>query len=189
MKRKKVGLFGGSFDPIHLGHVQFALELKEKLFLDEVWFIPNWKSPFKKNDEVLPVSHRVAMIRLAIEKYPYFKLQLIECEKRQVAYTVDTIKELKVKYPEIDFYLLLGSDLASSFHLWKEPEVIKKLVPVIVGKRAGSVWQESEKFFEVEALNISSTEIRSLIKMGGECKASLPEGVWDYIQSHHLYTD
>lgn len=171
MTKKKIGFFGGTFDPIHFGHLLLVEELAKKHHLDEVWFCPAYCSVFKTSKPPqASVKHRLAMLELALEGYPAFKICRAEIEKGTVCYTVDTLRLLS--HPEIQFYLLLSDESFASLARWKEPEELARLAPPLVGKRT----------------LISSTKIRKRLKKGLTCKDLVPAKVLDYILAHRLYS-
>ena len=196
--RKRIGLLGGSFDPVHLGHLHLANELYKRWNLKEIWWIPAYVSPHKIDTPAISVRHRLEMIQLAIGDIPYYKTLDIECMQEGPSYTVDTLRILTNRYPEVDFFLLLGSDTVERFHDWKEPEEIVRLCGLVIASR------EKKKPFisggdqvllkavergwtEIPLLEVSSTEIRTLIKEGKDFTGLLPEKVISYIQEHSLY--
>lgn len=197
-KKLRIGILGGSFNPVHLGHLHIAHELKRCCKLDEVWFIPAYQNPHKQDHTNAPVLHRLEMLRLAIESEPEFKVIDIECSKKILSYTVDTLKELKARHPYADFFLLLGSDAIRRFHEWKTPYEILDLCTLVVASRdevsvplnyGDSKLEEAVKqaIITTPLLNVSSTEIRKLISEGKEYRHLLPGSVADYIAAHALY--
>ena len=197
----KIGIFGGSFDPPHLGHLQIALLAKDHLGLDEVWFIPVFISPFKTNEPPVSPEHRLEMVKLLIEKYPYFKILDIEIINKRPSYTVDTLEFLKKNYPGDQFYLLLGQDSLEHFLSWKNPEEIVKMVKLAVAPRNSTldlsflknhpeVYKEAVAgVLPMNLIPISSTEIRASLKSGGNPEKTVPKNILDYIHQHHLYFD
>ena len=186
----KIGFFGGSFDPIHIGHLHLAIELSEKHKLDEVLFCPTSQSPHKKHaPPIASKDHRRAMVTAAISPFPQFTFFDYELQKSESCYTIETIQYLTEKNPKDDFFLLLGEDSARTLTTWKEYIELLKLAPPLVGSR--------DKDFELPLLKkgwtsiprieISSTWIRDRIKQGKYAGHLVPCKVWDYIQSHDLY--
>lgn len=195
----KIGFFGGSFDPIHFGHINLAIELKEKAGLDEVWFCPANISPHKDN-KPLDNSSRLQMIHLAIEEIPGFKLIENELKRSGSSYTVQTLRELKEEFPQHELFLLLGDDCLESFCDWKDPKEILQLASPLIGSRntkavlEGNDWtqQEKEKFASgwrrIPILEISSTIIRERLLRGLYCGHLLPVKVLDFITKNGLYS-
>jgi len=206
---KKIGIYGGSFDPIHLGHLNLAVEIMETHQLDQVWFCPTAINPLKNQSQVSS-QHRLNMLRLAIEKEPRFKISELEINRTGLSYTIDTLNELNALHNtenEHTFSLILGEDAAHSFHQWKQPEEIVKLVPIFIGARQESEGKPGSKHtFESfqgntavkDALNrgltktrimeISSQEIRKRLFNKKYCYHLVPAKVMDYIITNHLYS-
>jgi len=194
---KKIGFFGGTFDPVHFGHINLALQLFESHGLDEVLFCPVARSPFK--EEMPPAASpndRAAMTQLAIEDIGFFRLSRIELERPGLSYTIDTLRALHSVYRNDRLYLLLSEDSLRCFHLWKECEEIVKLAQPLVGSRgqaeekipASPVSKALRKgLTPTSRLEISSTQIRERLKNGLYCDHLVPLKVLDYIEKHHLY--
>jgi len=184
--RKKIGLLGGSFDPIHLGHLHLAKELSEVVGLDEVWFIPAKINPLKQHTQPVDLTHRLSMVEAAIRGYPNYKMVDIECSRDGPSYTVDTLRVLTKQHSNDDFYLLVGSDNMNDFNKWKNPEEIRALVTIVIGVRAGFESDNTE-FYQIPKLDVSSTEIRERLNKGEECSAFLPKEISQYIKKNGLY--
>lgn len=201
---KLIGIYGGSFDPIHLGHLNLATEMMEAHNLDEVWFCPVACSPHKSRKAPVSSEHRLNMLRLAIEEEPRFSISEIEIERDGLSYTVDTLKELVAsqagKEDPDTFALIIGEDSAENFHRWHQPEEIVKLAKLLVGSRPDS--EKKEGGFQgdssvVEALEkgltktrvmeISSKDIRKRLLNKKYCYHLVPGKVMDYINTNHLY--
>jgi nicotinate-nucleotide adenylyltransferase len=176
MKDKKIGLYGGSFDPIHIGHLSLAVELMEAGSLDEVWFCPSAVSPFKELTPLFDIPDRCRMIELAIQPIKPFKWVDLEIKRPAPSYTIDTLRELTAKHPSHQFYLMMGDDSAKHFSRWKEAEEIIKLAKLLVGRRTLSpnTFEGSSPIEQAIAagmhstrlIEISSTEIRERLKKG-----------------------
>ena len=199
---RHIGLFGGTFSPIHLGHINLALELKEKKALDEVWFIPSHLSPFRMRETLQSSDHRLKMIELAIEPIPDFKICLEELNRPPPSYTIDTVKALIPAHPDCIFSLLCSQDTLLRFPEWKEPLELIRLVPLWIGSRNYAElikhlpsWEISDEISAAirkgvvltRQLEISSTDIRDRLKKKLYCGHLLPSKVLDYIYAHHLY--
>lgn len=194
---KRIGLFGGTFDPIHLGHLNLAFEVLEKAPLDEVWFCPAKKSPFKENEGIASPKERGEMVKLAIQDIPQFHFLDSEIQRLGPSYTFDTVKELVNSSNH--FSLILGSDSVPSFHKWHKAADIVRLVPLLIGTRQGTDFSLEEGneideaikkgLLQTSAVDISATEIRNRLKLGLCCQHLLPKEVLDYIKKHHLYSD
>ncbi len=187
---KKVGLLGGTFDPIHFGHLNLAFEMLEKRGLDEVWFCPAWMNPHKLVGQASSTIDRLEMVRLAIEAIPQFKVIDNEVRRGGISYTVDTLRELKAEHPENQFFLILGADSVDLFFKWKEPEEILSLCEVLVGSRTKpEISQEilKENYVPTRLLDISATDIRSRVNKYLYISHLVPGKVVDYIYSNRLY--
>jgi nicotinate-nucleotide adenylyltransferase len=202
MTVKKIGLFGGTFDPIHYGHINLAIELKEKKQLDQVWFIPTNMNPFKEMAPPIPLHHRLTMIQHAIEKIPDFYLKDQEKEQATPSYAIHTLQAIigqEAKDTLNRFYFLMGEDTVPGFCDWYLPEAIIQLVPLLIGSRSG-IWQHELFTYSItireaietgltstRLIDISSSEIRDRICHHLYCGHLLPTAVIDYIQKNQLY--
>ena len=196
-RMKKVGFYGGTFDPIHHGHLHIALEAYEKCDLDEILFCPAAVSPFKQDKMAgAKGKDRLAMIQLAIEDIEGFSLSDVEIQREGPSYTIDTIKELKQLRPHDQFFLILADDQLEGFSLWKESELLQTLAPLKIGSRLFRTFEEvaalreslsKKDCFFGPLLEISSTMVRERLKKGLYCKHLIPPKVVDYIHSHGLY--
>lgn len=194
----KVGFLGGTFDPIHCGHLHLALEIFEKRGLDRVLFCPANCSPMKTDAEPLvSADDRMAMVKLAIAPISAFSLIDLEIHRSGCSYTVDTIRQLKAQHPKDEFHLILGEDLVPSFARWKEVETLIELAPPFIGSRHHRLPKTDlplalqkkveEGLTLISLLDISSTELRQRLKKGLYCGHLLPAKVLDYIERKHLY--
>lgn len=183
----KIGILGGSFDPIHKGHIKIMEEAIMQLSLDRFFVIPTGTNPWKET-AYASVNDRIKMIDLAIEKIDKVEINEIELQQAGKNYTIDTIHELIKQYPHDTFYYIMGMDQASKFHLWKNAKEISELVQVIVFDRVGYTSNENIsnyhfKQLQIEPMDISSSDIRL-----GNYK-SLDTKVWKYIVHKGLYLD
>ncbi|MDH7604044.1 MAG: nicotinate-nucleotide adenylyltransferase [Melioribacter sp.] len=191
-KQEKIGIFGGTFDPVHIGHLittQFVLEQRK---LDKIIFIPCYISPHKTNQNSSNPVHRLNMLRLAIEGIPYFELSDYEIRKGNISYTYDTILELKKTYHYIE--LIIGYDNLIVFDKWHKPDEILDLTKLIVMKRIIDKDTEvKNKYFEraiilnTPTIEISSTEIRERVKNKLPIDFLVPKKVKEYIIQNKLY--
>lgn len=187
-----IGLFFGSFNPIHIGHMVIANWFVEYTDLDKVWFVVSPQNPFKEKKSLLDDYHRLALVRIAIEDDLRFGVTDIEFKMPQPSYTIDTLTYLEEKYPDKKFVLLAGSDQLPTFDKWKNPHRILELYKMYVYARpgySGSKYDdhESVKIFNVPQMEISSTFIRKSIKEGKEMNYMTPVKVWKYIKEMHFY--
>lgn len=189
----KVGLFFGSFNPIHIGHLIIANYIIENSDLTQIWFVVTPQNPFKNKSTLLKDHHRLEMVNLAIEKYPHFRSSSVEFILPKPSYTIDTLVVLKEKYPSYDFVLLMGEDNLNSFHKWKNYEQILKYHSLFVYPRINSIQKEQTmdhpKIHKISApiIEISSTLIRSMIKEHKNVRPMLPPEVFNYIDGSNLY--
>jgi nicotinate-nucleotide adenylyltransferase len=204
MIRKKIGLLGGTFDPIHFGHLNLAFELMEKKELDQVWFIPAQINPFKVQSPPTSMDHRLAMVQEVIQEIPQFHLKDLEKERPPPSYTIDTLRtfiaEEAYSPTPNQFYLLLGEDSIPSFFYWHLSEEIVKLVPLLIGSRSEIDQYELNKLSlpireaiqkgltPTRLMDISSTDIRKRLAQKLYCGHLVPASVLDYIQKNQLYT-
>lgn len=196
---RKIGFFGGTFDPIHFGHINLAIELFEIHGLDEVIVCPAARSPFKKSQaSIASMQHRMAMTQLAILDIPAFRLSCDELERPGISYTIDTLRVIKENLGAQDqLYILLSEDAVESFHLWKNFEEILRVARPLIGSRGGGKPHippspVREKLLKgltpTTQLEISSTEIRRRLKKGLYCGHLVPAKVLDYIGKMQLYS-
>lgn len=190
----KIGVLGGTFDPIHFGHIHLALSLKEACQLDEVLFSPNQISPFKEESSVhASANQRLEMLHLALKGVPGCKAIDYEVYRPGPSYTIDLVFHLKSLYTDQDqLFLLLGEDLASGFSRWKEYEQILSLVTPIVGSRRKGESCDIPEFLRGSVISIplweiSSTQIRARIKSKMYCQHLISGSVFDYICKNKLY--
>ncbi|MCF0259245.1 MAG: nicotinate (nicotinamide) nucleotide adenylyltransferase [Erysipelotrichaceae bacterium] len=182
--RKKVGLMGGSFDPVHMGHIGMAKAALKQLPIEEVWFIPTKSTPLK-NHRLTDEKYRWGMLKKAAASDSRFKVSPVELKRSGTSYTIDTLTQLKKDFPEIDFYWLLGADQTAQFDQWKDADKLMELARFAAVSRDGKAPETGRYDFEViemEPVPVSSTEIRKGHKLN-----YLPDGVLDYILDNELY--
>ena len=197
---QKVGIMGGTFNPIHNGHIQLAKCAYETLKLDKVLFMPSGNSYLKKN--VLDAKHRVAMTQAAIADCPNFELSLVEVEREGNTYTYDTLQRMTAKHPDTDYYFILGADSLLYIDKWKEPEIIFALCTLVCAVRDDSDMnvlrnkgEELAKlgakivYLNMDKVDISSTAIREGVRLGSDISDMVPCKVLDYIKQEHLYEE
>jgi nicotinate-nucleotide adenylyltransferase len=187
-----IGLFGGSFDPVHHGHLIVARIAAETLGLAEVRFLPAREQPFKIGRHAAAAEHRTAMLRLAIEGAPGFALETIELEREGASYTVDTLRALRAREPGMELALLIGADAAADFPKWREASAVADLVRVVVFDRAGApsvALHGAWRTIDVPAIEISATEIRRRARQALSIRYWVPDAVAEYVAAHGLYQD
>jgi nicotinate-nucleotide adenylyltransferase len=190
----KLGVLGGTFDPIHIAHLLLAEQAREQLRLDRVLFIPAGDPWRKASRSVLPAAHRLAMTRLAIEGDGGFVIDECELRRDGPTYTVETLKELRVRCPDDDLYLLLGEDALADLPFWRDPEGIAENAIIVMAPRGGVVLPElpfdMDRVVRIEMpyLEISSTDLRERVRQGKSVRYLVPAAVEAYIREHQLYT-
>lgn len=218
-EKKKVGIFGGTFDPVHIGHIKAALEIKRILKLEKILFIPSSIPPHKNPEETTPSEHRLKMLELALEPYPYFEISTYELEKQGTSYTVDTLRHCSSREPGTDFYFIVGSELFESIDTWKNYNDLFKLANFAVIQRPGFYEEGSPSlplaikadfryynsqddviifknqnskevaFINIQGVRVSSTEIREIVRSGESINDLVPSEVEDYIHTRGLYSE
>ena len=188
----KVGLFFGSFNPIHVGHMVLANYMLEFTDLERIWFVVSPHNPLKQKSSLLDEKHRLQLVRLAIGDHALLKASDIEFKLPQPSYTVDTLSYLKEKYPQNEFALILGADNLENFHKWKNYEEILKQHELYVYPRpdsdGGRLKMSSKvKFVNAPLMEISSTTIREAIREKKNIRYYVPEAVWNYMKEMHFY--
>ncbi len=188
----RVGLFFGSFNPIHTGHLIIANLAYETTSIEELWFVVSPQNPFKKNKNLLHEFDRIDLVRAAVHDHYRFRVSDIEFDMPRPSYTVDTLARLSEKYPEHTFRLLIGEDNLDSFHKWKNHDQILEHYGLIVYPRpnaASDQWQEHPKveWMDAPKMDISATFIRNLIKSGRSAKYLVTDEVLQLIESRKLF--
>jgi len=184
----KIGAIGGTFNPIHIGHLILAQDVCEDLKLDKVVFIPTNISPHKNGNGVSSAM-RLEMVKLAIADNEKFQASDLEIKRGGTSYTIDTVKELKNIYPKDDLYLIIGSDLANDFSTWKDFKELKELVKIVVAKRDDYPLKNKDPFIikDIPQIEISSSRVRKMLKLGHPVRYFLTSKVRDYIVKNKLY--
>ena len=166
-----IGIFGGTFDPIHLGHLNLAINLLEKCRLAKILFIPAFISPLRMGENPVAPQKRLEMVRLAVEGIPHFEVSDIEIRRGGPSYTVDTLRLLKKEFPDIA--LLLGEDSLETFPRWKESDTIVREVPIRVGSRRVTSKILHEGLIDIPLFDISATDLRDRLKKRLYCLMKL----------------
>jgi len=189
---KKIGLFFGSFNPIHVGHLIIANYLSNHSDLDEIWLVVSPQNPFKKKSSLAKDYDRFHLAQLGIGDNPKIKASKIEFDLPQPSYTIDTLIHLKEKHPDKEFALIMGGDNLASFHKWKNFEIILRDYHIYVYQRPEYVLGELANHEHVHILdtpqmNISSSSIRKLIKEGKSYRYMVPDSVFESIEASGIY--
>ncbi len=186
----RIGVFGGSFDPTHVGHLVVAEAAADVLGLDRVHFVPTLAQPLKMEAHSAAPEDRVAMLRAAIADNPRFVLDLREIDRGGASYTVDTLRALRRDYPDDRLSLLVGADTARDLPEWREAEQLPQLACVVVLSRPGAEVPENgivSRSITVPAIDVSATYVRETVRRGRSVRYLVPPAVADYIKSHGLY--
>lgn len=200
--KRQIGIMGGTFDPIHNGHLRMGRSALEELKLDEIWFMPTGTPAYKSGvRSVTPKEHRVRMTELAIREYPWARCSCAEVERCGNTYTADTLTVLAGKYPDVSFYYIVGADSLDYMDRWYHPEIIFANAVIAVAMRSTQSRQEVEEkrkmliaqyhakilLLQQEEYDVSSTLLRKLISEGKDVSSYMPEVVSEYIREHALY--
>ena len=197
----RIGILGGTFDPVHLGHLLIAEESRIGLQLDQVLFVPAGRPWLKEGQPLTEARHRVRMVELAIASNPHFQACRSELDRPGLSYTVDTLAELRAELtPAAELYFILGLDAFENFHRWKEPERVLELARLVVVSRPGYADEERQelmaryrehgdriRLLPVHTVDFSATEIRRRAAGGISFRYHVPEAVEDYILEEGLY--
>lgn len=190
---KRIGIFGGSFNPPHVGHIALAEAIVKADLVDEVWMVLSPLNPFKQTDGSLaPDSDRMAMLRLAVDGHPSLKASDIELTMPRPNYTINTMERLRALNPDCRFRLIIGQDNWQAFDRWRDADTLRRLYSPIVYRRAGADGRTgdivgAETLSDAPLLPVSSTQIRERIACGLPVNNMVPPAVYRYIREHHLY--
>lgn len=201
-RRPRLGIMGGTFDPIHIGHLACAEQARESLSLDAVIFIPAGVPVYKKKQVVTSAHHRLEMCRMAVASNPSFDVSAIEIERKGDTYTVDTLRQLRKHYSDqVELYFITGADAVFDIIKWRESSAIADLAHLIAVTRPGYQVSEEQKeylaehsgfdisYLEVTALAISSSDLRQKVSTGHSIRYLTTDEVADYINAYKLYHD
>lgn len=187
----RTAIFGGSFNPPHIGHLALANYLCEFEELDELWFMVSPHNPFKKESELMADEFRLRLMQLAIEEYPKFKVSDFEFSLPRPSYSINTLRELKKSFPDREFTLIIGADNWQLFHKWKDAEEIISSFKIIVYPRKGynieiESLPKNVKLTEAPIMEISSTFIRHSIEQGKDVQFFLPKKVFQELVKNNI---
>lgn len=204
-EQKRIGVFGGTFDPVHVAHLILAEQCREQGRLDQVWFVPSARPPHKQDHPRTPFGQRVEMLALALAGYPAFQLNEVERERPGPSYTADTLDELHRRHPGTDFWLIIGSDSLADLPVWHAPNRIVSQAGLLVVARPG--WQVLDaghlrqalrvpegqalrlQAVSMPLLEIASRDLRQRAREDRSLRYFVPRAVECYIETHHLYRD
>ncbi len=188
----RIGVFGGTFDPVHQGHLELARRAKAQFHLDRILFVPARVPPHKQNrDNISAMEHRAAMLEAALTGEDGMVLCREELDRPEISYTVETLRRLKALYPNDELFLILGADNLKEFPLWREPETIRQLAALIAAPRPGGDRESpvpGVQWVDMPLCPYSASEIRRKLNQGEEAGEALPDLVKNYIRKHRLYT-
>jgi nicotinate-nucleotide adenylyltransferase len=192
--KRRIGILGGTFDPIHLGHLVMAEQVREKLRLNQVIFIPSAHPPHKTERKLSPTRDRFQMTRLGVDGNSKFLVSDLELKRRGLSYTIDTLKQLKKLYPGQEIYFLTGSDVLDEIQTWREPEQIYVQAKVVIAIRPGFDRFDPENRFAKKSIivpiigiDVSSSQIRAKVRKGESIRYLVPIKVEEYINRKKLY--
>lgn len=187
----RLGVFGGTFDPPHLGHLIVAQDAWSALGLDRLLFVPAAAPPHKVDRAITPARLRLEMLRAALAGDPRFEAEDLELRRAGPSYTVDTLRELRTRYPAAELFFLLGTDQFRELHTWREPAEIARLARLVVLSRGGEEVEARVDFphqrLQVTRIDLSATEVRARVAEGRPIRYLVPEGVTDVIGREGLY--
>lgn len=185
----KLGLFGGTFDPPHLGHVLAAMDAAEALALDQLIWVPAATQPLKAGVPSADAEHRLAMTRLAAALDPRFSVEALEVKRGGLSFTIDTVRAFRERQPAAALFLLLGADAAASLPKWRDPEGIRAMAEIVVLTRGGDglMLPAGVRTVATRRVDISATEIRERVRVGRSIRGFVPDAVAAYIAAHGLY--
>ncbi len=199
----RIGIFGGTFDPVHNAHLLLAEQCREQCKLDEVWFIPAGSPPHKKGAGITAGKQRREMLDFAVAGHPAFVIKDLELHREGPSYTVETLRQLKTTHPDDEFFFIVGADSVRDLHTWREPETILEMVTVIGVNRPNislpDLSELTHKFGEtilskilwvtMPGIDISSTDIRNRIREKKSVRFMTPRAVEVYIHNNRLYLE
>jgi nicotinate-nucleotide adenylyltransferase len=196
----RIALFGGTFDPVHYGHLRLAEEAREAANLERVLFVPANASPFRLQEPLSAPHHRLQMLRLATADNPVFEVSELEIQRGGVSYTIDTVVAIRNQYPEATLFLIMGADALQGFMQWRSPDAIVQECSLLVGvrpthelqailERLPETIRQRAQPVAMPLLDISAHTIRRRVRAGRSIRYLTPPDVIKYIQQHRLYLE
>ncbi|HJC47698.1 MAG TPA: nicotinate-nucleotide adenylyltransferase [Candidatus Lachnoclostridium pullistercoris] len=201
---RRIGIMGGTFDPIHNGHIAVGRQAYQEYSLEEVWFMPSGHPPHKRDHAVTDAEDRCEMTKLAIRDYPYFRFSDFEVKRQGNTYTAQTLTLLNEQYPDSRFFFIIGADSLFEIENWYMPERIMAQAVLLVAGRAYSRASRSlddqilylrERYhseiyrLHLEEMDVASVRLRRMAAEGQNLRPYVPTAVWEYIKTHHLYEE
>ncbi len=189
----KIGIFGGTFDPVHQGHLIIAEQVREQLQFDRIWMMPAASPPHKQGETVTDSRHRLRMLQLAIKGNPFLEISTVELDHEGLSYTYDTMRWLKEHHPEHQYAFIIGADMVEYLPHWHRVDELLHMIPfVAVGRRGYSLENPlpsttSIELVEIPLIDVSSSMIREKVRRGESVRYLVPEEVEAYIKEHRLY--
>ncbi len=191
----KLGIYGGTFDPVHLGHLILAETVREQLGLDEVWFVPAFQNPHKQGGPTTPPKARMEMLRFALAGNPFFRLEEMEIKRKGTSFTYETLQEIHQEKPDDELFLLIGADSLTDFPSWREPETILELAQVVAVNRGRDsavvpegLGAEKVTILSMPAIDVSATDIRRRCAERESIRYLTPRSVELFIEASQLYS-
>ncbi|XBH20481.1 nicotinate-nucleotide adenylyltransferase [Jonesiaceae bacterium BS-20] len=195
VKRLRVGVMGGTFDPIHNGHLVAASEVAARFELDEVLFVPTGQPTFKQHQKVTPAEHRYLMTVIATASNPRFTVSRVDIDREGLTFTVDTLRDLSVQRPDDEFFFITGADAVEQILSWKDADKLFEMAHFVAVTRPGHALDVAAlpegrvSILEIPAMAISSTDCRARAQAGNPVWYLVPDGVVQYISKYQLYQD
>ena len=195
-KAKKVGIFGGTFNPPHIGHYLLAKDVKKQFNLDKIFFVPSYLPPHKDHAGIIDSGHREKMTQLLISGDPDFMISEYEIKKQGISYSINTVKYFMTEFPGKEFYFITGSDAFYFIETWKEYKELIKLIKFIIFERADFSKEKVVKkhpfaaqmlWAKTHLIDLSASELRARIRFGANIQEEVGGAVWEYIDKNKLY--
>ncbi|MGE9291812.1 MAG: nicotinate (nicotinamide) nucleotide adenylyltransferase [Puniceicoccales bacterium] len=194
----RIGLYGGTFDPIHLGHLIIAEDALQQAHLDRLFFLPAYSAPLRPNDAETPPGDRLAMVRLAVQNFPRFSVDDFDIRQGRRVYSIETVRHYRAQFPKAELFFLIGRDQYDQLASWQSIDELRREVTFLCAAREGGEDRDSEpqanksnlsvKFLPTRRIDISATEIRTRILAGQSVRSLLPAAVADYLEGNSLYS-